>query len=434
MAIQHQQVANMIRAKISIDGGRLLRVVGPIKIHVDYGRVRVLGIDLETGREVLVSRYRSYALKVLEPSTISVVVGEGGGIEEPLPGEEPIDSWESLGREIVERGGRVVILGHVESCKTTFATLLSNLAIEKGVKASLVDADIGQCDLAPPGFIAMKIMDRKVLWLREVASDIMRFIGFLSPSQGIAISKLLSSILELVKLAEEKKSQVIIVNTDGWFGDFTAIQYKLQLIKNLKPDSIVLMGSESCNYLIDVLNKFSSSKTYCVPTPRIVRKRDRDDRRHLRKVNYMNYFQKAKRRCFKLSEVALLNSCLFNGAQDQQLQEKMQKELGVPILMLSRYNDATIIAVSDDIKIERIGLGHDNVYIVRPLNARGILVALLNSSFEEVGIGVIESLDFAEQKICILTEYEGEVRGLDIGRIIIGEDWIDRGIAGKCIL
>ncbi|MCC6045376.1 MAG: hypothetical protein LM572_01165 [Ignisphaera sp.] len=433
-ALQAQRTIDVVSARVSIDKGRLLRVIGPIRIHVENGRIRILGIELDAGKEIWIHRFRSYALKILEPSTINVVIGEGGRVEEPLPGEEPIDVWESIGQEIVERRGKVVILGYVESCKTSFATLLSNLALEKGLKVALIDADIGQCDLAPPGFIAMKFIDRKVLWLRELTGDVMRFIGFLSPSYGAAIVKLLSSILELVRLAEEKNSQVIIINTDGWFGDFGAIQYKLQLIKNLKPDNIIIMGNESCNYLTSVLSKFSSSKAYCAPTPKVVRKRDRDDRRHLRRVNYMNYFQRAKRRCFKLNEVALLNSCLFNGALDQELHEKLQKELKIPVLMLSRYNDAIVMAVPDDVKVERIAINHDDVYVVRPSNTKGVLVALLNNSLEEVGIGIIESVDFMEQKVCVLTEYEGEVKGLDIGRIVVGEDWTDKGIASKCVL
>jgi len=432
--IQNQKIADVVQTRISVDRGKLLRVVGPIKVHVVNGRIRILGLELEAGKEIWISRYRSYALKVLEPSIINVVIGEGGSIEEPLPDEEPIEIWESIGREVVERGGKVVILGPIESCKTSFATLLSNLAIEKGLKVTIIDADIGQCDLAPPSFIAMKFMDRKVLWLREVDGEVMRFIGFLSPSQGIAMSKLLSSILELVKIADEKGSQLTIVNTDGWFGDIVAIQYKLQLIKNLKPNNIVIMGIESCNYLADVLTKFPSIKMYCIPIPKIVRKRDKEDRKYLRKVNYVQYFQKVKRRCFKLNEIALINSCLFNGGQDPQLRNELQKELGIPIFMVSRYNDKIVIAIPDEIKIEKLSMDRNNLYIVRPSDAKRILVAILNDLFEEVGIGVIDDVNFMEQKICILTEYEGEIRGLDIGRIIIGEDWIDKGIASRCVL
>ncbi|MCC6056571.1 MAG: hypothetical protein LM583_07840, partial [Desulfurococcaceae archaeon] len=122
------------------------------------------------------------------------------------------------------------------------------------------------------------------------------------------------------------------------------------------------------------------------------------------------------------------------GALDQELHEKLQKELKIPVLMLSRYNDAIVMAVPDDVKVERIAINHDDVYVVRPSNTKGVLVALLNNSLEEVGIGIIESVDFMEQKVCVLTEYEGEVKGLDIGRIVVGEDWTDKGIASKCVL
>ncbi|MCI4437934.1 MAG: hypothetical protein JHC33_14095 [Ignisphaera sp.] len=415
--------------KLNVEAGKVLRVLGPVRISVEKGRIRILGIDIESGKDVWISRYRSYAVKVLEPSTIGVVLGIGGSIENAQPDEEPIDVWENTANEITNRGGKVLILGFIESGKTTFATLLSNIAIEKGLDVALIDADIGQCDLAPPGFIALKFMDRKVLWLREVAGDIIRFIGYLSPSQGTALSRLLSSVVELVNIAESKGAELIIVNTDGWFGDFEAIQYKLQLIKALKPENVVIMGEDACRYIEPALSKFSLMKLFCLPIPKVVRKRDREDRRQLRKVNYSNYFQKARRRCFKFEDISILNSCLLNGVKDAEIHSKLQQELNVPIYMASRYDDTIVVAVPDDAYIDKRDL-----YIIKPAQAKGLLVALLNSSLEDVGVGIIDSIDFEKREICILTEYEGEVRGIDIGRIIIGKDWMDKGIAFKCVI
>ena len=415
--------------KLNVEAGKVLRVLGPVRISVEKGRIRILGIDIASGKDVWISRYRSYAVKVLEPSTIGVVLGIGGSIENAQPGEEPIDVWENTANEITNRGGKVLILGFIESGKTTFATLLSNIAIEKGLDVALIDADIGQCDLAPPGFIALKFMDRKVLWLREVAGDIIRFIGYLSPSQGTALSRLLSSVVELVNIAESKGAELIIVNTDGWFGDFEAIQYKLQLIKALKPENVVIMGEDACRYIEPALSKFSLMKLFCLPIPKVVKKRDREDRRQLRKANYSNYFQKARRRCFKFDDISILNSCLLNGVKDAEIHSKLQQELNIPIYMASRYDDTIVVAVPDDAYIDKRDL-----YIIKPAQAKGLLVALLNSSLEDVGVGIIDSIDFEKREICILTEYEGEVRGIDIGRIIIGKDWMDKGIAFKCVI
>ncbi|MEM3973661.1 MAG: Clp1/GlmU family protein [Ignisphaera sp.] len=428
-------VPHNVRATITLDKDKILRVLGPARIHVEDGCIRLLGIVLCKGQEIWISRYRSYGIKAIDVANLSIFIGEGGGIEEPLPGEEPIDVWEAIGKEIVDRGGRVVVLGPVESGKTSFATLLSNLGIEHGLKSAIIDADIGQCDLAPPGFIAMKIMDRKVLWLREVTGDVKRFIGFITPSPGIAIARIMASIVELINIAEERGANLIIVNTDGWFGDLASIQFKIQLIKSVKPASIAIMGGNSfCKPFADTFSKFSATKVYCIPSPAVVKSRSRDDRRQLRKVNYAQYLRNAKKRCFNINDIAVLDSCLFNGPPYQEGIEALKSRLGIDIVMASKYEDVLVLALQSDTKIDSLQLGHENIYVIKPSFARGALVALLNEKMEEVGMGVIDSVDLVKKEFCILTEYDGDVRGVVIGRIMLNEEFADKGKIVKCVI
>ena len=424
-----------LQAKLVLEKGKIIRILGPAKIYVESGCIRILGVDLCKGQEIWISKYRSYAVKAVDVSTLSVIIGEGGAVEEPSPGEEPIDEWENIAREIVSRGGRVVVLGPIESGKTSFSTFLSNLGIENGLKTVLIDADVGQCDLAPPGFIAMKFMDRKVIWLRELVGDLIRFIGFITPAYSLAMARIITSVMELVNIAEEKGSQLIIINTDGWFGDLMSIEFKIQLIRSVKPSSVVIMGNKIlCEQLSNIFTKFSLPKVYCVSSPMHVRKRDRDDRRQLRRINYMQYLQKAKKRCFNINSIAILNSCLFNGTLITDDLEQLRMKLGIEAIMASKYEDLLVVAVSDDTKVDRMQIGSDNVYIIKPSHAKGALVALLNENMEEVGMGIIESIDLLRKEICILTEYEGVVKGVSIGRIIVSEEYADKGKVMKCII
>ena len=175
-AILSGKVSVSTSLNIELEKNRMIRVIGPTRIDVVKGCIRILGVDICKSQSIYISRYRSYAVKAVIDSEISLFIGEGGSVEYPLEGEEVIDIWEQAAINIAKDGGKVVVLGSTDSGKTSFSTLLSNIALELNLKPSIIDADVGQCDLAPPGFVALKFMKNKVIWLREIRGDIIRFI------------------------------------------------------------------------------------------------------------------------------------------------------------------------------------------------------------------------------------------------------------------
>ncbi|MEM1561038.1 MAG: Clp1/GlmU family protein, partial [Ignisphaera sp.] len=176
-----------VSQSILLEKNKVIRVVGPTRIEVTRGCIRVLGINVCASQSIYINRYRSYAIKAVTDSMIGLLIGEGGAIEYPSEGEEVIDLWENAAVDIIKEGKRIAVLGGVDSGKTSFSTLLSNIALEYNLKPAIIDADVGQCDLAPPGFIALKFMKSKTLWLREVRGDMVRFVGYTTPSNPIAM-------------------------------------------------------------------------------------------------------------------------------------------------------------------------------------------------------------------------------------------------------
>ena len=420
-----------VSQSILLEKNKVIRVVGPTRIEVTRGCIRVLGINVCASQSIYINRYRSYAIKAITDSMIGLLIGEGGAIEYPSEGEEVIDLWENAAVDIIKEGKRIAVLGGVDSGKTSFSTLLSNIALEYNLKPAIIDADVGQCDLAPPGFIALKFMKSKTLWLREVRGDMVRFVGYTTPSNPIAMSRIMSAVIELINIAENNGSDLIIVNTDGWFGDLASIEYKTTLIKNTKPKSVVVLGTDACSTLSNML-KGSSAKVYCLPKPKVVRYRDREDRRELRKLNYSMYFKEARRVCLEVDTITLFGSCIFSGSPlSEESIQNLSKELGIKIIMASSYDDLIIIMVPDDIDVNNIKQ-MEGINIVKPSNARGLISAVVDDTLEERDIAVIDDFDPISKRICILTPYRGIVRGIVIGRIRVDEYWNDKGRVSRC--
>uniref|UniRef100_A0A7C4D446 polynucleotide 5'-hydroxyl-kinase n=1 Tax=Ignisphaera aggregans TaxID=334771 RepID=A0A7C4D446_9CREN len=426
-----------LQTRTELEKNSLIRVIGPAKLSVLEGVVRILGLNISRGESIVISRYRSYCVRAVTDSILNISLGEGGSIEKPKLGEEVIDEWESTAKTVAEKGGIAVIVGAVESGKTSFSTLLSNIALDLGLKPCIIDADIGQGDLAPPTFIGMKCMDRKVLWLREERCSSMRFVGYLSPSNPLAMARVITSVIDLVSEAKDLNRDPIIVNTDGWLGDVFSIEYKYTLIKSLKSNTVVVLGQEFCSVFQSAFRN-TSIEVYCVPRPKVVKERDREDRRDLRKYNYQSWFNNAKRICLDMNSIAVIGLCLLNGvpSNSDELLE-LKKMLGIEVLHIARYTDVDIIAVPDEILVsrevlERISSGR-RVFIVKPSSAKGLIAAVTDKNLRERGVAIVDDINFIEKKICVLTDYMGEIGGVIVGKVKIDEQWDDSIRFSKCI-
>jgi polynucleotide 5'-hydroxyl-kinase GRC3/NOL9 len=432
-----QQPSQLLQSRVEVEKGALVRVIGPARVQVLDGCIRILGISICKGEAIVINKYRSYCLISLENAVLNVSLGEGGSIERPSPGEEVIAEWESVAKAIVSSVDTVVVvLGAVESGKTSFSTLLSNIALEIGRKPCIIDADVGQGDLAPPTFIGMKCLDRKILWLREEKGDYIKFIGFLTPSISIAMTKIITGVVEFVNKAKIMGRDFIIINTDGWFGDISSIEYKYSLIKSVTPSSIVILGGEFCSPFRSMFKK-SSVNVYCLPKPRVIRERSREDRRDLRKINYRKWFSDMKKMCIDLDNISIAGVCAFSGATVSRDEiAELEKFLGTKVILASKYIDADVVVVPDEAQVPREVLerfGH-KLLIVKPSNVKGVISAILDKDLNEVGVAIIDEINFNIRKICIQTSYPGEISGLIIGRVKLDEQWNDSIRYPRCVI
>ncbi|RLG77040.1 MAG: hypothetical protein DRO12_03280, partial [Thermoprotei archaeon] len=182
---------------VVLEKGKIVRIMGPAKVTVRNGTIKILGVEFPKNSSVVINRFRSYAVKGVEDAELEVILGEGGSIEEPGKGEEVIDEWEAAVDKILEKiPTSVMVVGPVDSGKTTFTTLVANKALSKSLRPAIIDGDVGQCDLAPPGFVSLTALTKPVLWLRELMGEEYRIVGYITPSA--APHKLIKALMELM--------------------------------------------------------------------------------------------------------------------------------------------------------------------------------------------------------------------------------------------
>src|SRR5919197_322767 len=77
--------------------------------------------------------------------------------------------------------GRIFVVGGVDSGKTTFARRLALAALESGQSVALVDADLGQSTIGPPGTVGLKLVTGREDLEEGAPPDAMAFVGAISP-------------------------------------------------------------------------------------------------------------------------------------------------------------------------------------------------------------------------------------------------------------
>lgn len=232
-----------------------LLIKGPATIRLQDGEVEALGVRLTYEEPLIVRRHKILSLEPLvKPTYILVTFGPNGGVIQKQ-GKCGTKIWAKAAELLSQTNQKIkkiMILGASDSGKSTLTTYLINLAVAKGFKTGVVDADIGQSDLAPPGCIGGAVICKQLIDLRDIKGSVLEFVGSTSP-MGIE-----DVVVERVKTAtrrvEEQAPDLILINTDGYI-DGEGVRYKIKLVDALTPDQLIYITSEPRSVLKERLVK-----------------------------------------------------------------------------------------------------------------------------------------------------------------------------------
>ncbi|HDJ89159.1 MAG TPA: hypothetical protein ENG40_00490, partial [Thermoprotei archaeon] len=280
------------------------RIYGPAMLKILRGKILIHGFIHEEGSKITVPKTRIVALKILEDSIVDVRGGRLDCLVKAGEGEEVIDEWLNICSKILDKGYRkILIIGQVDSGKTSFTIFLSNMLLRRKLKVCIIDGDIGQADIGPPSTISMAFLRKPICSLRELRAEEMIFIGTDTPSYALPIIPVAYRML--VEKAEEYGYDVLIINTDGWILGRNARILKTSIVNIVKPDLIVAMGMKT--------PPFKWIPTIIAPSPKIFIKRTFEDRKMLREMRYSFYLRDSKRRIIDIDNLVFLNTLLFSG-------------------------------------------------------------------------------------------------------------------------
>ena len=251
-------------------------------------------------------------------------------------------SWRDAADVLVRTRGLAVILGDVDTGKSTLSTFLANTCLDHRVQTSVIDGDVGQADIGPPTTTSSSTVNKHIVNLQELRPERSYFVGDTSPSS--IPDKLVQSITHL-KDKIPTRSEITILNTDGWVREDEAVEHKLELLDRLRPDLVLAL---SLDHELDHILELQKRPTLRLESSSFVRTRTREERKKAREEGYRRFLKNPIRLDLRLNTIKLR---MFNAPKQQRLdQTSMHK--GTLVGLLDEKGELLSIG-----RIERIGNG-----------------------------------------------------------------------------
>lgn len=284
--------------RLNLKRGKALLVDGPASVALISGSATVLGTSIKEGSRMVVRSAKRLPFEVAGDATFELTMGEASAFLE-LDGPTTPESWRCAVDEILEVAGpiSVIVLGGVDSGKTSFCTYLANRAMERSRRARLIDGDLGQSDISSPATIGLASLEASLVDLFEVEAESIVFIGATSPPRALNVC--LDAFATMKERCAEIDSDLLIVNTDGWIEGEDAVDYKAQIVDLFSPSLIVaIQGGDELN---PIVGRLQDSRIFVVETPKTIKRRSREARKALRELGYKKHLKGAKVKSYNLN-------------------------------------------------------------------------------------------------------------------------------------
>lgn len=261
----------------------------------------------------------------------------------------PEPEWNKV-LEKVRQCKKIIILGEVDTGKSTFARYLITSILKERKPLCFIDSDIGQSSIALPATIAVKVYNEVALPQEntdEIVIDFDRiyFVGFTTPS--ICPELFIQEFTEAVKFAE-KLDVITLVDTTGLVSGEMGKNLKLKKISILKPDLVIAFNrAGELNHIISEI----TSETIILTPSKNVAPRNPFKRAEYRMKKFKKYFKNA--------ETVAVEKRLFKG-------QKLPKTPQGTILGIFKDEECIAVGVIEDIDKENV------IFFCPPLDIKAI--------------------------------------------------------------
>jgi polynucleotide 5'-kinase involved in rRNA processing len=201
------------------------------------------------------------------------------------------DKYVRLVEQVLDDPGVVVLLGSMDSGKTTFARMLLAGAVDRGITASYLDTDVGRTTVGPPTTIGLKhVLEPKHLREDELAiADGLYFVGWVSAQ--FHLLPLVAGTAKLMDVARRSGAELIVVDTSSLISGVYGQILKYHKLEVTRPDYVIgFERGEELRPLLGITRRFTPARVESYPVHPETRPTTAMERAETRRARFAAYF------------------------------------------------------------------------------------------------------------------------------------------------
>ncbi len=413
-------MSELIKEDIELRTGVYILVRGPAYIKLLNGRIDIFGAVMEKSRSLTVVSGRQIPIRPVEDSMLELRVGSGDSIQ--FINEDPIPrSWDEAIKILMNAKRFVsVVLGDVDVGKSSFILYLANRLVSEGYRIGIIDCDIGQSDIGPPGTIGLSILDKPIYSYSDAELFNAYFIGDKTPT-GHLLPMVIGS-RRMLEEAFETGVDGVLINTTGFIYGGVARALKMYKIEALKPTHIFGL---QYRHELEPLIRFLGIRdlVYLVEVPKYISRKGLSTRRIFRKLKMGEYFKYVRVLSLNLNEVKIENTVLSAVTRLKYIDDLVYSLISKRVEGVYIDRDSIYMCFKDNLDksqlmklINRFREEFKEVKVISLSKIRGLYLGLYSDS-KFVGIGVLENIDIHRGKIIAKASVDPSMK---IDRIVFG--------------
>jgi polynucleotide 5'-hydroxyl-kinase GRC3/NOL9 len=202
-----------------------------------------------------------------------------------------VEQYKVLVDRVSESGHVVMMVGGLDSGKSTLGRSIACAGLERGRVAAYLDADLGQKTVGPPAAVTLRML-RSPADIEPDAfaqPDAMYFVGSTSP-QG-QLLPLVVGAARLLTRALDDGADLVVVDTSGLVSGVYGQLLKYHKIELLRPDVVIgLQRGEELDPLLGIIQRFFDPEVVALPVLPEVRSVSVEERARNREAAFARYF------------------------------------------------------------------------------------------------------------------------------------------------
>ena len=208
-----------------------------------------------------------------------------------------MDRYEAVVERAATAPGVVVLLGGLDSGKSTLARQIARAGLEAGRSVAYLDTDLGQKSVGPPTCVTLRLPTEpdEVTPAGLAHPDAIYFVGSTSP-QG-QLLPLVVGAARLLGQAREAGADLVVIDTSGLVSGVYGQILKYHKIELLQPDVVIgLQRGEELGPIFGIIERFFACEVVALPVHPDTRSTSVDERARNREAAVRRYFSGALHR------------------------------------------------------------------------------------------------------------------------------------------